>query len=91
VHSFVTQSGRYSPYVYLKDLNIEYVLIDSDRETNSASNEIIFNEWKMYFVGLLGQKVIFEASRRYPQISLITQQNLKKVIFVTNTLRHIDL
>jgi hypothetical protein len=41
-----------------KDLNIKEVLIDADREKNSASNENIFNESKSDIHGPLSQKLI---------------------------------
>ena len=54
-----------------KNLNVPEVLIDSDRENNSASNEHIFNKSKMNFDRHLGQKLILEASRKYPRSLLL--------------------
>ena len=42
-----------------KNLNILEVLIDTDREKNSASNEPIFIEIKSDFYGLPGQKLVW--------------------------------
>jgi hypothetical protein len=61
-----------------KDLNVQLALIDSDREKNSASNEIIFNESKMYFDGCSGQKLIFEVSGEYPGSLLLLNKIWKK-------------
>ncbi len=61
-----------------KDLNVQLALIDSDREKNSASNEIIFNESKMYVDGCLGQKLIFEVSGKYLRSLLLLNKIWKK-------------
>jgi hypothetical protein len=47
-----------------KKLNVPKVLIDSDREKNSASNEHIFIEFKSDFYGLTGQKLVFGPLRK---------------------------
>ena len=55
----MTQSGRYLSLNEGKNINIQKVLIVSDREKNSTSNEPICIESKLSFYGLLGQKLIF--------------------------------
>jgi hypothetical protein len=54
-----------------KNWNIEGVLIDSDREKHTASNENIFDESKSNIHGYLDQKLDFSASRRCPRFFLL--------------------
>ena len=74
----MTQSGRIRRISFEKDLNIEYVLIESDREKNSASNGPIFIEFRLGFDRLLGQKPFFRAPRKSPRCLLVLKQSLKK-------------
>jgi hypothetical protein len=55
------------------------VLIDSDREKNSASNESIFDESKSDIHGSLGQKLVFRAPRECFR-SLLLSNEFKKIM-----------
>ena len=57
-----------------KYLNILEVLIDSDREKNSASNEPIFLEFKSDFYGLPGQKLVLGPPRKSFRCLLLSDE-----------------
>ena len=63
-------------------MNIEKVLMYSDRENISASNELIFNRSKLDFHGPPGQKLVFRALRKCLGSPLLSDQFLKKMSYL---------
>ena len=61
-----------------KDINLYEILIDSDRERNSASIERIFVYSKLNFDELLRQKPVFRAFRKCFKCLLLSNQLLEK-------------